>query len=216
MGFRVTGAPATLARLLSMARPGANEAESYPDIKFDTVTYPAAGTARLTAFQNVAADPTISNMESAGSFPDPQWFQVYGIAKEYQAAGPSNIAPAAAGTNQTGILNDMDLLEKTQRATVTLTISNKNYGPWPLSAFHPLGGGIGFIALGVDGGAGSGRAQQYGNGGPVDGGWWLNGEIAIPPKVGFSLVLNLAAAQAISVQTLIRFSLVGRLYRRVL
>lgn len=217
MGWRVTGRALSKDELLRITDPAGRNAETFPDIKYDTQSLPAAGgVTRLTYFSALNNDLTITNMEAAGTFPAPQFFQIYGIAKEYLGAGPTNIAPAAAGTNQTGQLNDIDLIEKTQRATVTLVVSNKNYGPWPLSAFHPLGGALGFLALGVDGGAGTGRAQQYGQGGPVDGGWWLNGELVLPPTVGFSLVVNLAAAQAISVNTNLRLSLVGRLYRRAL
>lgn len=217
MGWRVTGQPLSAEMLSRLANPDSRTAETYPDIKYDTQTFPAAGgVARLTFFQTANVDPTLSNMEQAGSFPSPQHFQIYGIAKSYLRAGPSNVVLAASGTNQTGMLNDMDLIERTQRATVTLVISNKNYGPWPLEAFHPLGGGVGFLAITGETGAGNSRAQQYGQGGPVDGGWYLNGELVIPPTVGFSLVVNLAAAQAIQVDTLCRLSLVGRLYRRAL
>lgn len=217
MGWRVTAPPLSKDRLMTLTDPMGRNDETFPDIKYDTQQVPAAGgVTRLIYFQSVGTDPTITNMEGQGQFPSPQFFQIFGIAKSYLAAGPSNIVLPASGTNQTGILNDIDLVEKTQRAIVTLVLSNKNYGPWPLEAFHPLGGGVGFLAIAGESGAGNSRAQQYGQGGPVDGGWWTNGELVIPPNTNFQLIVTLAASQAISVNTNLRMALVGRLYRKTL
>lgn len=217
MAWRVTGRPLSKEELGRLTDPMGRDLETFPDHKYDTQTLPAAGAVnRLVFFGALPNDPTLSNMDSQGQFTSPQFFQIYGIAKDYRRAGPSNLVAAASGTNQPGMLNDIDLIEKVQGATLTLVISNKNYGPWQLASSHPIGGAVGTIAGGVEGGAGTSRFQQYGHGGPIDGGWWLNGEVVIPPNVGFQLIVNLRAGQALSADTQLTLSLVGRIYRRPL
>jgi hypothetical protein len=217
MAWRVTGRPLSKDDLARLMDPMGRDLETFPDQKYDTQTFPAAGGVnRLVYFGALPNDPTLSNMDSQGQFTSPQFFQVYGIAKDYRRAGPSNIVLPASGTNQTGLLNDIDLIEKVQGATLTLIISNKNYGPWQLASAHPMGGAVGTIAIAGEGGAGTSRGQQYGHGGPIDGGWWLNGEIVIPPNTGFQLIVNLRAGQAITADTQMTLTLVGRIYRRPL
>lgn len=211
MGARVIVKPKSAARLNMITSPGPGAMEAIPHVAYDTQSYTLTGLASLTFFQTQQSDRTLSNMEGAGQFPEPQAFEIHYVLLDFLAAGPSNVTIPASGTNQTGILNDIDLLIKTQRATLTLAISNKNYGPWPASFMHASGGSVGNIASGS-----TTLAQQVANNGVQDGGWFVGGALIIPPKVGFSWVLGLAAAQAISVTTNLRLSMAGVLHRRVL
>jgi hypothetical protein len=208
--IRIWGQPLDMNGLDSLKNPGRDELESYPHIIYDRQTYAQAGQASVSFFSTLSNDPTITNMEAAGQFPSPQWFQPFGIMVTPMAAGPSNITPGASGTNLTGIQNDWDLLTKTQRAVLSLSIAKKQYGPWPVLALHGTGGAMGFFTNSTA----SLTAQQVQNGWP-DGGFGPQGEIVIPPNVGWSVTIQLAAAQAVTVATLIEVAIVGRLYRAV-
>lgn len=207
--IRIWGQPLDAAALGRLATPQAGDLESYPDIKYDRQTFPQAGGVASLSFFTAVAGPNVTNMEAAGQFPAPQWFQPFAICVTPMAAGPSNITDAASGTNSTGIQNDWDLLCKTQGAVLNLTISRKAYGPWPLLALHGLGGAYGVF---TGSGAGVTAGQQVQNG-PADGGFGPQGEIVIPPNVGFTVNIQLAAAQALSVATLVEVAIVGRIYR---
>ncbi len=70
---------------------------------------------------------------------------------------------------------------------------------------------MGFLA-----GAGTIAAAQFlqqVQNGPPDGGFGPQGEIVIPPNVGFQVSIQLTAAQALSEATLVEVALVGRTYR---
>ena len=206
--IRIWGTPLDANGLQALATPRAGDLESYPDIKYDRQKFPAAGgVASLSFFTAVAAQNT-TNMEAAGQFPSPQWFQLFAICVTPMAAGPSNITETATTVNQTGIQNDWDLLCKTQGAVLNLSISRKAYGPWPLLALHGLGGAMGVI---VNGGGTTGQ-QQVQNG-PADGGFGPQGEVVIPPNVGFKCSIDLTAGQALSVDTQVEVAFVGRIYR---
>lgn len=213
MSARVRVVPRTAAELRALSNPNGASSESIPDIKYDTQSYTSTGLASLTFFQTANTDKTLSNMEQGGAFPAPQFFEIHYLLMDFLAPGPSNVTVPASGTNATGILNDIDLILKAQRATVTLSVSNKIYGPWPATFLHASGGGVGMAF--ATGGATT-LGEQFGQNGIMDGGWYIGGAIIIPPSVGFSITLNLAAAQAISVTTNIRISMAGVLHRKVL
>ena len=207
--LRIWGQPLSNNLLQQLATPQAGDLESFPDIKYDRQTFPqAGGVASLKFFNAIGGGPNVTNMEAAGQFPAPQWFQLFAICITPMTAGPSNITETASGTNQTGINNDWDLLTKTQGAVINFTISRKAYGPWPVLACHGLGGAFGVI---VNGGGSTG--QQTVANGPADGGFGPQGEVVIPPNVGFTCDIQLAAAQALSVATLVEVALIGRIYR---
>jgi|SRR5579864_71166 len=207
--IRIWGKPLSADDLGALATPAAGDLESFPYIAYDRQTFPQAGGVATLTFFTATSNPNVSNMEAAGQFPAPQWFQLFGFCVTPMAAGPSNITDAASGTNATGIQNDWDLLTKTQGAVLNFSISRKAYGPIPLLACHGLGGAIGFFT-----GSGAGTtAQQQVQNGPADGGFGPQGEVVLPPNVGFTCNIQLAAAQALSVATLVEVALVGRIYR---
>lgn len=206
--LRIWGQPLDANGLQRLATPQAGDLESYPDIKYDRQKFPAAGGVASLAYFTAVAGQNTTNMEAAGQFPAPQWFQPFAFCITPMAAGPSNITLGASGTNATGIQNDWDLLTKTQLGVFNFSISRKSYGPWPLLALHGLGGAMGFFTNGSTTLGG----EQVQNG-PADGGFGPQGEIVIPPNVGFKISIDLLAAQAISVDTIVEVAMIGRIYR---
>lgn len=173
---------------------------------YDTQSLTSGTTTTLTYFGATQTDKTLCNMESAGQLPDPQFFEVWFMSAEFQF--PAVSTNAAVGGNITDVLEVI----YHQRATFELSLSNKTYGPWPLSAAHAVGGVTGYVSSTV-----ATSSQQFGQNGVQDGGYWVGGQIVLPPKVGFAVTVRLAGVPTLSLTPLpIRFSLIGVLHRRVL
>lgn len=210
--FNIKWAPMlTSGQLAAAANPQlANQPEAIPWILYDTQNYVSATTTSLSFFAATNNDKTMSNMESSGQLPDPQYLVCHYVTCDILALPQGTAGHAAAAA---GPMNDIDLLLKNGRATFTLQMSNKNYGPFPLAACHSLGGatGTGWGTLTAEANVAVGN-----NGIPGSGGFPFLGAIVIPPKVGFGVTLNFAAAQTLSGNTNIRIGLAGVLYRRVL
>lgn len=202
----------TSAQLLQAANPqSASQPEAIPWILYDSQTYTSAATTTLSLFAAVNADKTLSNMESSGQLPDPQFHVVHYVTCDML------IVPAAVAGHTgaaAGVLSDIDLLLKgTGRGTFTFVMSNKNYGPFPLMACHSLGGATGVMAGTLTAEA---MISQGNNGIPGGGGFPFLGSLVIPPKVGFGVTLNWATAQTMGGgNPIIRIGLPGILYRRV-
>jgi hypothetical protein len=197
----------TRRQLDAMANPElAGEPEALPWVLYDTQLLTSGTTTTMTFFQTVQADKTLSNMESQGQLPDPQYFRVFGI-------GCDILAPPTFLANViTGAINDIEVILKTQRGIFTLQQSNKGYGPFPLTFLHGSGGATGAIAASYT----APQNFQQANNGIFDGGFPVAGSYVIPPKVGFSVRLDFAAAPTLSGNIQIRVWLFGVLYRRVL
>lgn len=188
--------------------PSGNAEEAIWHQAYDTQTYVAAGQTRLTFFAAVSNDRTLSNMKAAGMFARPEKLQVYQITCDILSV----IAVTTAAGGIDGVLNDLALIliGSTGRATWTLDISSKQYGPYSLSALHGTGGPVGF-------GWGTFTAEesiQFAKNDPCEG-WNYHGQIIIPEQVPFSLLTEWAAVQAVSADKRIRMSLWGVLNRRV-
>ena len=198
----------TKVQLLEQSNPAsATQPEVIPWVLYDSQSYVSASTVTLAFFQTVQTDKSLGNMEGAGQLPDPQFFEIYRIGLDVL------FRPATALAVSTGPLDDIAQLVLSGRGTFTLALSNKNYGPFPLSLLHASGGPTGF-------GWGTNTAPlqiEFANNGIFDGGYPINGAITIPPKVGFSIVLNWPAALTLANgNTFLRAWMAGPLYRRVL
>ena len=215
-GFAFPVRGRTLGDLKRLANPdpsvrGTSEAIAWT--LYDTQLYVDNVTTQLAFFQTTNVDRSITNMQTGGSLPDPQFFEIYyfgaDILQEVTSDVTTDVTPGAWDNVQRLIL--------TSRAFWTFTISDKEYGPWPASLLHGTGGvqGFGFAATTV---AATSLANQYGLNGPADGGFCMDGAIVIPPKVGFRLQLNWPAAVQLSGTTDVRIRTVmhGVLHRRVL
>jgi hypothetical protein len=210
--FHIKWAPIlTAAQLIGASNPQTpGQPEAMPWFLYDTQPFTTAVTTSAQFFQTVQGDKTLGNMESAGQLPDPQYFILHYVTCDI--LDPPTASALLTG-QALGPVADIDAILKSQRATFQLTISNKVYGPFPLTLCHATGGATG-----------NGTATQaaplsmwYGNNGIVgSGGFPFLGSIVLPPKVGFTLSVNLAAAATLNTSPLnIRMGMAGVLYRRV-
>jgi len=211
MGLLYQIKPKTKQALLESATPqNPNQPEVIPWILYDTQTYTSASSTTLAFFQSVQTDKSLGNMEGAGQLPDPQFFEIYRIGMDIlfrPSFSTATVNPA------TGPLDDIAQLVLSGRGNFILAISNKNYGPFPLSFLHGSGGPTGFMS----GTYVATNEREYANNGIFDGGYPLNGALVLPPKVGFSIVINWPAALTLANgNTPIRVWMAGPLYRRVL
>lgn len=206
--MRVPVRARSLAELQAITSPvsvpdGQSEAIRYTF--FDTQTYVAAGSAQLSFFQSVNADKTLSNMQSQGQFPDPQYFELWYISCDVLLPVSSAAVPAAWA--------DMTSLIETGRPILELVISDKRYVQVPLTFCHASGGISGF---GYSVAALAATAKEYANNGIFDGGYCVDGAIILPPKVGFTVNIRWGNPIAVAADTPIRVNLDGVLHRRVL
>ena len=183
--------------------------ETLPYWWYDTQAYAAAGSlAEIPFFQAVAADRTLSNWVVAGTLPEPMYFGIWHIM--------ADIFPQAAPyvTTNAGVLGQLDnvgLMTQIGRPIVTLTLSQKDYGPWPFSLLHATGGPTG----GLQGTTAAAGSTQFGNNGIFDGGLRLQGAILIPPKTDFSIRIRMGVAITPTTAQFIRITMGGVLYRAV-
>jgi hypothetical protein len=174
-----------------------NAPEALPWVLFDTVTYLAAGVAHLDAFRNVNADPTMSNMDVAGSLPAGVYFDVHRILITPLPVSPTIVTTAA----------DIGILYNVARGNFTFTVNAKPIGPFPIrfagDAGQPSQQGANAVA---------GTSQYLG--GPQNGGFPVNGAIKLSPaqKFGVGLDFNSSATTA---NVLIQVALLGILYRKI-
>lgn len=208
--FRLPWLPIlTAAQLAAAANPShAGQPEAIPWFLYSTKTFTDNSTTSATFFQDVENDKTLSNMEAAGQLPDPQYMIVHYVTCDLLRE------PTTAAGGKTGALDDLELfLKATGRAIWTLNMSNKSYGPFPLTMCHATGGatGVGYGTFTAEE-----SIQQANNGIPGSGGFPFGGALVIPPKVGFSVKVELAAAVDMTADLRVRMGLAGVLYRRVL
>jgi len=175
-----------------------NAPEALPWVLYDTVNYPIAGAAHLDAFRNVNADPTLSNMDVAGSLPAGVYFDVQRIF----------ITPQVAATVVTSAA-DLAILYNIARGTFTFTVNAKPIGPFPLrfagDAGQPSFAGIGATAA----------ASVSGFvGGAQNGGFPVNGAIRLTPAQKFGVGLDFASTGVTAIIPL-QVALLGILYRKI-
>lgn len=195
-----------------LANPqSANQPEVVPWALYDTQSVANAAAGPFTYFTALNVDKTLSNMEGPGQLPDPQYFVVH-----YLACDILQIPTATALANEPNqALANVENLLKTCRATATFNMSNKRYGPFPLTMCHATGGATG-SGYGYGTAANGTSTFVVNNGNPGSGGFPFCGALIIPPKIGFDVTLNLGAAATLSATVNVRLTLVGALYRRVL
>lgn len=205
-------APQVVARrfddLNYLANPvEAGQGEAISSILYDTQTYTSAATTQLTYFAAAQTDRTLSNMGTGGQLPDPQWFEIHNLGFDILADGFSSAVA------ETGIYDDIQKLMLVGRPIFTLSLSDKQYGPFPLSFLHTSGGAVG-VATGT---FAAGTSVSFANNSVPDGGWNWRGSVIIPPKVSFNVTVQWANAQTLAAgNPALRFWMSGVLQRRVL
>lgn len=192
--------------LRARSRPQApNQPEAFADTLYDTQTYLDNSSVALTFFGAAQPDLTLGNI-GAGSLPDGQYFSIDHISLDAWADA-GWVTTAAGGV--TGAADDLGLLLYQGRPTLTLTLNNKPYGPWPLLAAGGSGGVDVF-------GWGTFTAEESLQTGQVRvGGMFVGQSIVIPPLVSFRAVVNWSAAQNLTDDYRLRLSFVGTRYRPV-
>lgn len=183
----------------------ASQPEAYRDVLFDTQTYVSTTTTELVFFNTAQTDKTLGNMPQASSLPAATAFAVSAISCELAIGGE---AGGAAGGNSVA---DASKLLITARPILTLTISDKTYGPWPL-VYCGAAGGLAIYGAGTTT-ADVNAAFSAGMGG--NGGWFLGNSLMLLPNVQFAATIKFSAAQTLSGNRNIRIALHGTKYRRV-
>lgn len=197
--------------LRSRANPrSAGVPETIPHWLYATQTYTDNSTTQLTFFTDNQANRSLSNLQSGGSLPDPQYLTIFGIYCDIiNATADTYVTTAAGGTS--GAINDIGSLVMVALPRFVLRIQSKDYGPWPLSVCHATGGATGF-------GWGTFTAEeslQYANNGVMGKGAEINGFITIPPRGDFSVTVDWNAAANITGDYRVRMTLFGLLSRAV-
>lgn len=203
--------PKTRQQLEALVTPqtvAGGPSEAIPHIFYDTQLFTSASTTVLNFFSSQSNDPTITNMSTAGTLPDPQYFEIWNLGFDVLA----DLTPTVAASQEVGILDDIQKIMLVGRPVFTLNLQSKLYGSYPLSFLHTSGGAVG-------NGWGTTTAEetvQSGNNGVSDGGWDWRGSIVIPPKASFSVQVAWSAAQTLAGgNPYCRFWMAGVLHRRV-
>lgn len=209
MKFPIT--PRSYRDLERLSAPGTAEApEASRWTFYDTQTLTDNVTTQLNFFVNAQADKSLGNMQNGGQLPQPSFFEIFGITLDvFSTTAVGYVTTAAGGID--GVINDMGAILLTGRGRFTVNLSDKSYGPFPLSELHGTGGPIG-------GGWGTFTAEeslQYANNGVFDGGFWVGGSWIIPPSTNFSIVIDFPAALNLTGDYRLRVGMAGVLHRAV-
>ncbi len=204
--------PASKQDLENIVNPQqANQPEVIPWQLYDTQDIANAAAGPFVFFTNQNNDKTLCNMQGPGQLPDPQYFQVF-----YLAADFLQIPTATALANEPNqALANVENILKTCRASFTVNLADKIYGPFSLTMAHSTGGAT-FAGYGYGTAANGTSSGVVNNGIPGSGGFPFSGALVIPPKQGFNVTVTIGAAATVSATVKLRLSLVGNLYRRVL
>lgn len=214
MGLQFPVVARTSKELSDLATPRSapgGQSEAVAHVFFDTLTYVSATTTSLTFF-NAVRTPDQSNMESAGQFPEGQWFEPYYLGLDVLED---------VGNGTTGTVppwDDVQQLVMSGRGTVTFTYNNKQYlRGIPTSFLHTSGGvtGFGISELG-DTIASGALNDAYANNSIPDGGFCLDGTPIFKPKTGFNFTLSWPAALTLSGNQNLRLWMAGVWHRAVL
>jgi len=200
----------TVAELIALSKPQVpGQLESYADILYSVRTYTSGTTTRLTFFDFVG-DPSLTNMEQAGTLPDPQFFEIWGIHFGVR----TRVTNTPEGI--TGALDDVEQLVRSGGGSLVLTIGSKPYGPWPLEALHALGGPTGG-GWGLDNVAAGGTPSQtqWANNGLLGYGLNQHGALLVPPKQRLNVEVRWPAALTLVADRPVYVALSGVKHREV-
>lgn len=210
MRFKIV--PKTKAQLLALANPQtANQPEALPWVLYSTKQYVSTTTVSLTFFDKAEGGALdLTNMEAVSQITDPKFFEIHFIGLDIL-----NDASTAAAVGGAGALDDVQKLVLQGRGRFIISMSDKNFGPFPLSFLHASGGatgegwGWGTIA--------AGESAQVANNGIFDGGFYVGGSLILPPNTGFDFKIDWPAALTLNGgNTYLRAWMAGVMHRRVL
>lgn len=206
-GFPVK--PYTRAQLEILSGPQrASDLEVIPHVLFDTQSFASASTLSLRFFSALPATPDLGNMEAAGSFPDPCFFQPY-----FYGCDPLILPAVGVAATVVGPWDDMQRLVLTSRPVISFAVSSKPYLVGiPLSFLHTSGGAVGGVGFGT-----STTGHLSANNSVPDGGWRTQGSFIIPPKQAISCLVTWPATVTLNATPVnMRLWMAGNYFRRVL
>lgn len=207
MGTLFPVKPLFKSDLLALVNPEqANQPEAIAWELFDTQTLLSQATSQLTFFQRVDGSNTLSNMESQGQLPDPQFFQIYYIYLDILQQPTTGAALAGAA------IQNIDAIVKSA-SNWNLFIAGKSYGFFPLTDIHARGGAVGVLDAGT-----VAAVVSAANNGDPNSTWCHDGRVVLPPKQNFGVRLTWATPPDFGdeAQVDIRIIMSGVLFRRVL
>jgi hypothetical protein len=211
----------TYQELVGAANPSTGAApETLPWWFYDTQLYTSTTTTQLTFFAAAPATPDLGNMPIGGALPNPNFFAVHYVFFDFlqNASGTPYVTTSAAAATvaNAGAINDVGSLLLSGRGRFQITLSDKNYGPWPISVTGGTGAAMGFLAIlsGTTLGTAS-QAKEYGYS-ALGAGAFLGGKVIIPPQTGFNIIATWPAALTLTGNYQVRAVLYGVYYRRVL
>lgn len=204
--------PAVFAQY-AVNRPGELEVVRQP--LYDFQAYPAAGSTQLTFFaipkgqsSKTFAD---TNMETAGSLPNPKRFLVEGISVQFF---PGTVFPsqAPAAPNIDAFVNDVwEVFSAT--AFLEFFIGSKAYLDAPLHAFPATTGLAGFTGMSDSTTAGASGFTRTSYARAAGMPFKLDPPLMLEPTQNFNVTLNFPTAVAITNAGRIGVYLHGSLYR---
>ena len=193
-------APVSVQSLEQLRQAPAGGYDTFEDVIFDTVSYPAAGTSRLTFFAQTSPDPTITNVQPAGLLPAPHYFRAHRIMLDFLTEHDTQ---PETGPNDR--LRDCERVLNTARGILTFNsgATQRRRTGIPLAAI----GGLGGLTAAVAGG----NAQVVKN--TPNGGFPFDQIIRYGESFGFEM--NFAPGVAIGADLPLRLSLYGWRYVKV-
>lgn len=204
MSLKFPVRPVGFSTVQALSQPAsASQPEVIPWVYYDTQTLQSNWT-RASFFATPQNDQTLGNIEQGGTIPADTFFQIWSFNLDFLIS-----AAAAAATPE--VVNDLAQILFGARATLNLTIANKNYGPVPLSYLHASGGLRVTIA---NSNATATNVVNFAQNDQADGGYWVDGAIILPPNQSFTVTLTGVAA-ALTASRQVRLSMAGVKYRPV-
>ena len=207
--LRIQAVAKSAEELRKITNPNdASQPESIPWVYYDTQNFTTASTQSISFFATTNADRTITNLEQAGTIPDPFYFEIEAFNLDYM------VRPSAGGNTATGTLDDLAQFLFTSRATLEFSIAGKLYQRTPVTYLHASGGPS---SPAVAATLTAPNLISFALNGIVDGGFYIGKKIVLPPKQSFQAQIILGAASTLVTSPApLRLSMAGVLHRRVL
>ncbi len=206
--LRIQAVAKSAEELRKITNPNdASQPEAIPWVYFDTQSIATGGSGPMSFFAVTAADRTISNLEQAGTIPDPFYFEIEAFNLDFFCHPSANALNTAVGA-----LDDLCSILYDGRATLVFSIAGKEYLRLPATYLHASGGPMATLA----GTMTAPNLVSFATNGVQDGGFYVGKKIVLPPKQSYQVQLVFGAAVTLSATRQLRLSMAGVLHRRVL
>lgn len=206
MAVRFAIVPKSYAQLAAAASPAsATQPEAIPFTFFDSQDFASLWT-NVSFFQTIQTDPTLGNIQTAGTLSADQYFKLEAVTLDWLIA-----ATTQASSGAPTIVDDLLQIMNGARAIVNMSMAMKSYIQAPIHGFHSSGGINVQYQLGTPTGS---QLGNYAQNWYPDGGYNVGGAQVLPPRQTFQFnVIGVAAALVATRKG--RFTMWGTLYRKV-